>query len=572
VSKLQPANILVIDDDQAILGVVELLLSHDGHQVKTLQNVEAIRQFLTAAGSQTVSPYDLVLLDLRMPHISGEEIFEHLRQIPATADIPILILSASVGIESQVKLLSLGADGYLTKPFMSSELSKQVAVHLQLGQHRRARREAEALIERQNKQLAAAAAENAFLLEREQQRRQQAEKLYQMTQLISSLEVEKVLSTAVASLGDIVRVENSSILLLDETLAEISIAGQFDSGQQLQHSMRLATDEAIVAQVVQSGQPVSVNHATGHPTLSARVDRRAGQKIRSFLCIPLIAHNQVIGVIELLNKRNGIFLDDDLTLAASAAGAIAIALDNAQLYRQQSELLHKLRLSQEQLLQSEKMAATGRLAASLAHEINNPLQAIHSCLQLAINFPLSAEKRSEYLIMANEEVERLADLVSRILEFARLSGGAPQALSVNKIVGQVMNLANKYVQHNNHTVQQILASDIPAIRAVPNEIGQVFLQLMLNAFDAMPEPGTLTIRTRTANDWVEVAFQDNGIGMSPAVLERIFEPFYTTKPNNTGLGLTTSYTIIERHGGTFQVESEPGKGSTITVRLPRMNN
>jgi two-component system NtrC family sensor kinase len=334
----------------------------------------------------------------------------------------------------------------------------------------------------------------------------------------------------------------------------------------------LAADEGIVAQVAQSGQPMVVNDTANHPTLTVKVDRQTGQKIHSLLCVPLTAHNRVMGVIEFINKREAGFVDNDVTLAASAAGAIAIALDNAQLYHQQSELLQKLQRSQEQLIQSEKMAATGRLSASLAHEINNPLQAIHSCLQLAINFPLSPEKRAEYLLMANEEVERLADLVTRILEFARLSGGAPQAINVNKIVGQVMNLADKYVQHNNHTVRQILASDIPTIRAVPNEIAQVFLQLMLNAFDAMHEPGTLTIRTRTSPDWVEVSFQDNGIGMSPAEQEHIFEPFYTTKPNSTGLGLTTSYTIVERHGGGFQVESEPGKGSTITVRLPRITN
>lgn len=571
-SKAQAVSILAIDDDPAILTVIDLLLSHSGYQVKTLQEQREIEQFLTEANQQPVPPFDLILLDLRMPYLGGEEIFLRLRQIPATADIPVVILSASTSVESQVKLLSLGADGYITKPFTSQDLSKQIEIHLQLAQHRRARREAEAQLEQKNRQLAVALAENAFLLEMEQERRQQAEKLYQMTQLISSLEVEKVVATAVETLRDMLRVESGAILLLDEKLAELSLAGLLNPNQQYLRSVRLAADEGIVNQVVQNGQPVIAGDSTSFSALLTKMDERIYQKARSLLCVPLTARNRVIGVIELINKDTGRFLDSDLTLAASAAGAIAIALDNAQLYHQQSDLLQKLRHSQEQLIQSEKMAATGRLAASLAHEINNPLQAIHSCLQLAINFPLSVEKRAEYLLMANEEVERLADLVTRTLDFARLSAGAPQPTNVNKLVGQVMNLADKYITHNYHTVQQILASDVPAIRIVPDQIAQVFLQLMLNAFDAMPEPGTLTICTRTAKEWVEISFQDNGIGMTPTEQEQIFEPFYTTKVGGTGLGLTTSYSIVERHGGAIRVESEPNKGSTITIRLPRSLN
>lgn len=131
-----------------------------------------------------------------------------------------------------------------------------------------------------------------------------------------------------------------------------------------------------------------------------------------------------------------------------------------------------------------------------------------------------------------------------------------------------MRLASKHISHHKWDVQQILSSDMIPVYTIPDQIAQVFLSIILNAFDAMPESGTLIIRTRTEGNWAEVSFQDTGMGMKREVRDRIFEPFFSTKESASGLGLTISYSIMERHGGAIQVESEIGRGSNFVVRLP----
>lgn len=425
-------------------------------------------------------------------------------------------------------------------------------------------------LEQRNRQLADSLAENARLLKMEQQRRLQAEKLYQISELITtSLDLNIVLDRAMSGLQNMIQVELGSIFLLDEKSQTLTFASVFNQETDYLRDARFPADKGVVGYVVTHGKPLVVNEAQKHPLFFPDIDRITGRITRSLLCVPLIARDRVVGAVELLNKIGGPFTDGDLALVASISSNFAFALDNARLYQEQNKLIHEVQLSQEQLVRSEKLAATGRLAASLAHEINNPLQAIHSCLQLAINFNLNPDKQAEYLGMANEEVERLAQIVNRVLEFVRPSTTAAQPVNVNKIISKVMLLAEKHVAHNQCNVEQQLASDLPLVWAVSDQLSQVFLHLTLNAFDAMPGGGVLLIQTRLSGDWIEIVFQDNGIGMSPDVLDRIFEPFYSTHFKAAGLGLPISYTIVERHGGHIRAQSQVNEGTTITVSLPR---
>jgi two-component system NtrC family sensor kinase len=225
---------------------------------------------------------------------------------------------------------------------------------------------------------------------------------------------------------------------------------------------------------------------------------------------------------------------------------------------------------QAQLIQAEKLSALGRLAASLAHEINNPLQALRSGLALLLNRPLDAEKRQRYIAVANREVERLIGIVERMLDFYRPSAEQQEATDINAILEEVLALASKKLQHSKVSTQTKLAADLPPVRAVTSQIHQVFLNLLLNAIEAMPDGGRLTITTGLSPDRREalIAFDDTGQGISQEEISRVFEPFYTTKLKGTGLGLAISYGIVERHGGRIEVRSKLGQGSTFTVRLP----
>jgi GAF domain-containing protein len=315
-------------------------------------------------------------------------------------------------------------------------------------------------IQERNQQLVAIAQENQRLLQVEQQQRQQAELLHEMAQIISSsLNMEEVLTAAMDSIRAIFQVEMGSIILYDEKTEELVFANSLDALPALART-RLPAGTGIVGQVMRQGKPLIIHDAQTHPAFFPNLDKLTGQLTRMVLCVPLIARNMVIGAIQLINKKKGQFTSMDLTMLNSVATSIAVAIDNAALYSEQNKLISQVRQSQEQLVQSEKMAGIGRLAAALAHEINNPLQAIHSCLQLITHFELDKEKQDEYVRMADEEVERMIDLVTRILDFSRFSTGDFQRTNINKLISQVMRLASKHISHHKWDVQQVLSSDM----------------------------------------------------------------------------------------------------------------
>ena len=205
----------------------------------------------------------------------------------------------------------------------------------------------------------------------------------------------------------------------------------------------------------------------------------------------------------------------------------------------------------------------------MAHEINNPLQAIHNTLHLSLHEGLGSDKRLQYLNMTQGEVQRLIEIVQRMLDFYRPSRGGAAPTDVNLIVKNVLTLAQKRLQHSDVRVHTRLAPDLPPVPVVPDQISQVFLNIVINALDAMLSGGDLWLETMLAEsgEKVLISFRDSGQGMSPEQITNLFEPFYTTKSDGTGLGLAISYGIIERHGGAIEVFSQPGQGTTFVVEL-----
>jgi signal transduction histidine kinase len=170
--------------------------------------------------------------------------------------------------------------------------------------------------------------------------------------------------------------------------------------------------------------------------------------------------------------------------------------------------------------------------------------------------------------MAREETSRLITLVQQTLEFYRPAQAQAGPVDINAAVERVLALSRKKLQHSDVEVELKLAKGLPPIKGMPDQIAQVFLNLIVNAAEAMADGGRLEIESRADSGQVQVLFADNGPGIVPEDLAHIFEPFYTTKDSGTGLGLAVSYNIIESHGGTIGVESVPGHGTTFTVRLP----
>jgi signal transduction histidine kinase/DNA-binding response OmpR family regulator len=415
-----------------------------------------------------------------------------------------------------------------------------------------------------------AAAERARLYEAAQARSEDLAVLNDITRAITStLDLEDVLSVSMRGIREFLHVEAGSLVLVAEKSGQLVFRKTLSGNQEWDSDYSLKPGEGLVGHVIQDKEPILVNDVQSYPQFSIPVEQITDLTTRSVLCVPIVVKGKAIGAIEAINKINGPFTNDDLETLSFLAASVGVAVENARLYGELAESKRELERSQEQLIQTEKLAATGRLVASMAHEINNPLQAIHNCLHLVINRPLTDEKKARYLQMAQEEVERLTAIVTRTLEFYRPSKGMMTPTQVNDVVESVLALAGKKLQHSKVKVQRKLATDLPPIQAVTDQITQVFLNLVINAAEAMAQSGgELTIATKREYNWIRVSFSDTGPGISPENADKIFEPFYTTKATGTGLGLAISYGIIERHGGQLTVDSQPGQGATFTVELP----
>jgi len=247
-------------------------------------------------------------------------------------------------------------------------------------------------------------------------------------------------------------------------------------------------------------------------------------------------------------------------------------MENAGLYAELREYVKRIEDSHQQLIQVEKLAALGRLVGSIAHEVNNPLQAIQNCLHLAEHKDLAEAKRKMYHDLAAEEVARLIKLVRDMLDLYRPTTADFALTDLNTLLDEVLTLAEKPLHDKNIAIKKQYRKDLPPIPVVRNNLKQVFLNLILNAGDAMPNGGKLTLKTGLSRNnkhhVAQVSFIDNGVGILPEDRAKLFEPFYTTKTQGIGLGLAVSYSIVEAHGGHIQVESVVGSGSTFTVQLP----
>jgi len=225
--------------------------------------------------------------------------------------------------------------------------------------------------------------------------------------------------------------------------------------------------------------------------------------------------------------------------------------------------------TREQIGQSEKLAAIGRLAAGIAHEVNNPLTAVLTFAHLLRESPKADDDQKQDLDVIVRETTRVREIVRGLLDFARESPSRRQILDINEILQRTLSLLKSQKDFGKIKIDLCLQDSLPPVMGDRNQMQQVFLNLSLNACEAMPEGGVLTVTTRQEESTVRVYFADTGCGISQEFLTQIFDPFFTTKPvgKGTGLGLSVSYGIIQQHGGQLLVNSTPNEGSTFTVVL-----
>jgi len=398
----------------------------------------------------------------------------------------------------------------------------------------------------------------------------------------SILSLEKLLNVIVTSVTEVMHIDKGSLILWDKKAEEFRI--KFGKGLRKETIDRVSFKKGnhIIEWLEREKKIFSLEEIEGlqrRKEFSTIEDKRERElfetlgklkEIGAMLCIPLMVKGRLIAILSLDNKMSGdMFNAEDFELLSTVANQAAIAIENAMLYEEMREM-------EKDLHRADKLAAVGTLASSIAHEIRNPLVSIKTFAQLVPRKFNNRDFLDKFNSIVPEEMERLENILNQLLNFGRPSEPEFHSINVVEVIDTILELMSTELSQSNIQVIKLYGNDVPQIMADGEQLKQVFMNLVLNAIQAMPEGGSLRVITalrrelagRNISDCVNIEFQDTGCGISEKNLDNLFSPFFTTKEGGTGLGLSISRRIIEEHNGDISVESELGKGTTFTIKLP----
>lgn len=540
--------VLVTDDSVQARMLLRRLLEREGFAVE-----EAVDGSDALHKACALLP-DLVLMDIQMPVMDGFEAVRLLREEPRTARTPIIVVTAAARDTADIaRGFGLGADDYIVKPFNANELIARVHSKIKA-------RQLEDTLHRRNAQLEILTRIGA--------------------QLVRALTLPELADYLLNALCDHLKADSAILLLMD---AEGKPKFWRTRGQELQHIAVLAQTWMPIY-LRENGRAVLVDDTRQlRPELSALFEP---DSIRCGIAAPLSYQERFIGVLALASHNVRQFSEDDLRLMETVASQAALAIHNAQLYSALQDYAHNLesmvqartealKKAEQQLMRADKLAALGRLAAGIAHEINNPLQPLLTNFELMLEDLDQGQPADRELIeFAIRDVQRIKRIVSNLLDFARPSRPVFASLEMNDIVQEVLTLARKQLEQACIQVETRLEAR-QRCKGSADQLKQVLLNLVINAMEAMPNGGVLSISTADVLDngqpCVQLIVADTGVGIPQSRLRQIFDPFFSTKPNGTGLGLAISHSIVTAHGGQIQVESQPNQTS-FTICLPASEN
>ena len=380
----------------------------------------------------------------------------------------------------------------------------------------------------------------------------------------STLDLSELLIELLRSIMRVMPAERAFLLLNDDETGELEARAVWPVTE---GGGEMAISRSIVEQAIEQHSTLLLSDALTDARFG-NVDSVQDLRIRSAICAPLLRAGEVLGVIFLdTTGATHVFDRHDAELVSSIAAQAAIAIENARLYTELLEAYQGLQLAQEQIIRSEKLSIIGTLSATVAHDMANVVSPMITLVDLALDRG-KVDERTEASL--ERQLQRLLALVERLKSFARPEAMQMEPTDLNEVVNGALSLIRTEVHHEAVELDLQLAEDLPMVQAVPTQLDRVVLNLALNAIEAMEhEPKTLRIETELDGDEVALSVTDTGPGMPPELQERLFEPFFTTKPTGTGMGLFSCRRIVEEeHGGTIEVDSRVGEGTTVTVRLP----
>jgi signal transduction histidine kinase len=385
--------------------------------------------------------------------------------------------------------------------------------------------------------------------------------------LVSILDLQSLSRRIIDTVTRTMGVEKASLFLINEekggySLQESKNVNMAGSPQHLPNDDPLPFYLQKVGEIIVREELAKRAHI---PVINNVVTKMS--LLEAEVSIPLMWKEQLIGMINLSHKfTKDIYSREDIELLGTLANQTAIAIENARLFED-------LKRSKSYIRRADRLASLGTLTAGLAHEIRNPLVAIKTFTHLLPERIDDQEFRDKFLQIASGEVDRISSLVTELLDFARTSDPKLEMENINIILDGMILLVSTEANKKQINVDKIYDSNLPFVQIDREQMKQVFLNILLNAIEATPEKGKITVGTRAflkpgGEPYVQIEFTDTGSGIPQDQLEEIFNPFFTTKKTGSGLGLSISNQIVQDHRGYIDVESQLGKGASFFVNLP----
>ncbi len=539
------ANILIVDDISLTRRQLSDILSESGYQV--IQADSGVKALTLAIANQP----QLIILDVVMPDMDGFQACRALKADPSLRDIPVIFISALDETSSKVKGFDAGGVDYIAKPFEKEEVLARVRTHLSIRQ-------------------------------------------LQLSLELANTEME-----------DRVHKRTSELITKHEQLSNLF---QQVRHAKIQWEQTMDCIDDIIMLVGEDGCLLRCNKALlQFAGIDSYKDLLGLDWLKLLASCGLHLGSLTSNSQELYHESSGRWFTVNWYNYADKNGAVIALHDMTtikKVYEELGKAYDELKATHHRLVQQEKMASIGQLAAGVAHEINNPMGFISSNLETlgkyaerlrqfiavqdevlkGVSDPDAAEKLAEsrkrlkidYLLNdipalvaeSNDGAVRVRTIVQNLKGFSRTDLAEMEPASINDCLDRAISIAWNELKYKVTLEKDF--GELPTVNCYPQQLGQVFLNLLVNAAHAIEQHGEIKVATRVEDGQVAISVSDSGCGIPEQNMDRIFEPFFTTKEigTGTGLGLAISYEIIQSHGGTIDVESKVGRGTTFTVHLP----
>jgi len=528
---MQEVRILVVDDNLMDARLCQMLLERHGFVVLQITDP---RKAVDVMQNQKI---DLLLVDIYLPHIDGFELISHAKSIQP--HIAVLVMTGFATVQTGIQALQQGVDGLILKPFDNGErLVEAVQQALLLNRHKEDSARLKVL-------RPLFSITEALIAETD------SGNLYKL--ILSSVE-----SLFPGSCTCIYRCTINGDNLM--CVAASEKAEHCNHGAFIQSFLHFSQHDEAVLVDDHNSELIGWRQTLGVKAGWSFMVVPVGQGATRFLFLAGRPQSMIA------------FTEADLDMFVLLARQAAIAVLNADLYEELRTTIRQVEESQRALIQAEKMAAVGRLIASVAHEINNPLQAIGNCLHLAGRKDLEITQRDAYLQTGRDELDRLKLTIRHMLDYYRLDSEVREPADVRDLVERTLELLNAQLSSHSIQVKTNFCEAITPLPMAKNQMQQVLMNLMLNAIDAASMNGsarTIWIDAEMQDDRLIISIEDSGPGVPAEYEHRIFEPFFSTKPDGMGLGLKVSHGIVEIHGGKLRlVPPNYGTGAKFQISLP----